>query len=181
MKTGILKRYAGLGFFCLNFIFLIKYNNSRNKVFWFFHMEQLSRYIIYSNCKRLLCTKLFKQILITTFNAYVHVLRTKFWIIWPKKTNKNDVILSSFWYYERIPLYSFKCEVWCISNDIHVLFSTFGTKQSNRYFSLSEHYPQNILFSYGRQITVKLIMTMILSIDLCNLGQNVSLHDIRTK
>lgn len=98
-----------------------------------------------------------------------------------KKPTTNDVILSSFWYYERIPLYSFKCEVWCISNDIHVLFSTIGTKQSNRYFSLSEHYPQNILFSYGRQITVKLIMTMILSIYLCNLGQNVSLHDIRTK
>ena len=40
---------------------------------------------------------------------------------------------------------------------------------------------RKILFSYGRQITVKLIMTMILSIYLCNLGQNVSLHDIRTK
>ena len=64
------------GFWGLNFISIIQYNNSRNKFFWFFHIEQIKRYIIYYNCKILLCTKLFKQILITTFNAYVHVLRT---------------------------------------------------------------------------------------------------------
>ena len=121
------------------FIFWIRYDNSRYKFFWFFHIEQLSRYMIYYNCKILLCTKLFKQILITTFNAYVHVLITNDeWYGKKKKitTNHHSDAMKGF-----------------PSTALNVMFGPYqmiysfqhleNTKQSTIYFSFSEHYLQN--------------------------------------